>query len=482
MQLDLERTIVALASPVAPGQRAIVRLSGSETQKILRAALRPLQSLVGDADESTVTSGLAFLDSATAVYGRALVDLDWCDRSIEAGVYFWPGSRSFTGQPSAELHILGSFPLAQRLLQRLVQLGAHPADRGEFSLRSFLAGKIDLVQAEAVLGVIESVVGEQLEWALTQLGGNLSQPVRKMRVEILNLLADLEAGLDFVEEDIEFITDSQLLTRLEVIDQQLVELELQLHSRGAAHRPLELTLVGLPNAGKSSLFNALLGQDRSIASSQSGTTRDPVVARLTLGELQQQQITLVDTAGLEPATDDSPRSLAQTMLHRRLQAADVVMLCIDLSQPPSADWIQQQMDALRQNHRTLVCVGTKLDLLEHDASGIQAAVLPSIQKVVSIHQQESIRSLLDFLRHQVELKDNLRFTEATHHTAVRFREAVVRSRESLDRARSLIRTGEGQELVASELHAALDELGTIIGAVHNDDILGQIFSRFCIGK
>jgi tRNA modification GTPase len=303
-----------------------------------------------------------------------------------------------------------------------------------------------------------------------------------MRVEILNLLADLEAGLDFVEEDIQFITDSQLLTRLEVIDQQLVELELQLHSRGAAHRPLELTLVGLPNAGKSSLFNALLGQDRSIASSQSGTTRDPVVAKLTLGELQQQQITLVDTAGLEPATDDSPRSLAQTMLHRRLQAADVVMLCIDLSQPPSADWIQQQMDALRQNHRTLVCIGTKLDLLEHDASGIQAAVPPSVQKVVSIHQQESIRSLLDFLRHQVEAKENLRFTEATHHTAVRFREAVVRSRESLDRARGLIRTGEGQELVASELHAALDELGTIIGAVHNDDILGQIFSRFCIGK
>jgi len=482
MRLDLERTIVAFAGPIAPGQRAIIRLSGCNTRQILRAALRPqsAQSTQHSAD-STQSFG-AFLDSTQAVYCQALVDLNWYNRRLEAGVYYWPTSRSFTGQPSAELHLVGCLPLAHRVLQRLVQLGAHPAERGEFSLRSFLAGKIDLVQAEAVLGVVESVVGEQLQWALTQLGGNLSRPVREMRGELVTLLADLEAGLDFVEEDIEFITDELILQRLEDIDRRLSQLGKQLESRGAPHRPLEIALVGLPNAGKSSLFNALLGQDRSIASSQSGTTRDPVVANLALGSLGQQRITLIDTAGIEPATGDSPRALAQAMLHQRISSCDLVLLCVDLSHPPTTLWLEQQIGYLTQDHRTLLCVGTKTDLLGNEVPAGQLGIGGPIQHCVSIHREESIHSLVELLERHLSRQTNQRFTEATHHTAVRFHQALESSKESLDRARSLIRTGQGQELVALELHAALDDLGSIIGEVHNDDILGQIFSRFCIGK
>jgi tRNA U34 5-carboxymethylaminomethyl modifying GTPase MnmE/TrmE len=139
------------------------------------------------------------LASSEPTYFLADFDLNWCNRQIEVGVYYWPTQRSFTGEPCAELHLVGSSPIVQRILDRLHQLGAYPADRGEFALRSFLAGKLDLVQAEAVLGVIQSVHGQQLHWALSQLGGNLSRAVQGLRNEIVELLARLEAVLDFVD-------------------------------------------------------------------------------------------------------------------------------------------------------------------------------------------------------------------------------------------------------------------------------------------
>ncbi len=491
MQLDFERTIVALASPLPPALRAIIRLSGPSTKDLLRAVLRhrqwPMQCInssfaVGELSEVADQEQLElFFNSEQPRYCRAIVDLDWHGRWIDAGVYFWPTARSFTGQSSAELHLLGCAPLADRVINRFVELGASPAERGEFTLRSFLAGKIDLVQAEAVLGVIESVEGKQLHWALSQLGGNLSQPVRTLRNDLVNLLADLEAGLDFVEEDIEFITMSQLLSRLDAVRQQLIELSSQLDFRGTPIRPLELALVGLPNTGKSSLFNALLCQDRAIVSEQPGTTRDAVTARWNLGR-GQQRLTLIDTAGIEQLDGSSPRALAQTVLRERIETCDVVMLCIDLSDPPTPEWIDSQIRQLGENGRGLICVGTKVDLVKHKGHTENTASRARIDHAVSVHHPDSISSLCQAIEAMIESRTNQRFTEATHQTAIRCRHAILHAVDCLDRARELIESEGGQELVANELHYALEDLGSIIGEVHNDDILGQIFSRFCIGK
>ena len=192
---------------------------------------------------------------------------------LPATLYFFPGPRSYTGQDLAELHTLGSPPLVERLVADLLTAGARPAQPGEFTLRAFLAGKKDLPQAEAVNAVIEAGTDAELATALAQLAGGVTRPLQSLREDLLNLLADLEAALDFADEDIEFVGKPETLARLDAAIEHLTALAHQLDDRSISGRPVRVALVGLPNAGKSSLFNALAGGD-ALVSPIPGTTRD----------------------------------------------------------------------------------------------------------------------------------------------------------------------------------------------------------------
>ncbi|MFO0942122.1 MAG: GTPase [Pirellulales bacterium] len=458
MRLDLDRTIVAVSSPLAAAQRAVVRLSGKQTVEILQVVLKDSPQL----DQA--------LGARRPTRFEAAFDLGWCDRWISLAVYLWPDQRSFTGETCAELHFLGSPPLVQRVLRRLTHSGASPAERGEFALRAFLAGKLDLVQAEAILGVIESNGSEQLNWALEQLAGNISGPVRQLRGELMEILAHLEAGLDFVEEDIEFISHQELSNKLRAIQDRVDGLSQLLGSRGATNRELQVALVGQPNAGKSSLFNALLGSGRAIVSDEAGTTRDIVSALLMVRDLP---IVLLDTAGVESIDDQSPRALAQKLLNFRLQSCDAVLICVDMEFGGVSESLSQ-LNRLGVDQLPRILVGTKLDQ--------QPVVQAEFDICVSVHDPATLNELCDRLYELASTQLQGKFTQATHHTAVRCFESLQRAGESLKRARQLVDDDEGEELIASELHCVLDDLSSIIGEVHNDDILGEIFSRFCIGK
>ena len=284
-------TIVALSSAPGSGPRAIIRLTGPTVLSILE----PLFTLRSPSSHEAWKRG---------VRQRFSGELHLRDfaQAIPSTVYFWPAPKTYTGQDLAEIHLLSSPPVVQAVIAECLSLGARAAGPGEFTLRAFLAGKKDLPQAEAVLAVIEARDEADLQSALTQLAGGVSQPLTQLRHDLLNLLADVEAGLDFVEEDIQFISQDELLTRIAAGMAHLTNLRRQLQQRAHVDQRFRVVLVGEPNAGKSSLFNALLGQDSALVSPVAGTTRDYLAAELVVADIP---VELIDTAGWQEAATPS---------------------------------------------------------------------------------------------------------------------------------------------------------------------------------
>lgn len=461
--MDLERTIVALSSGVGSAPRAIVRISGQRTASILDRLLKD-----SDAKQRMLSTRSAVCERCDA---RIAFVQSPGERWVPVRCYFWPDGRSFTGETCCELHLVGSMPIAERLIESVISLGAQSAERGEFAMRSFLSGKIDLTQVEAVLGVIEADDEQELAYALGQLGGNISAPVRELRNELLELTAHLEAGLDFVEEDIEFISQAALVDSLRTIITRLEQIAHQLLTRGSRSRVAKVVLVGQPNAGKSSLFNALLGSSRAIVSEQAGTTRDAISAELRLGDTQ---IELIDTAGIEEIGDESPRGLAQVALRNRLSDADVVLHCVDLSEDSARSYVDAE-ERLIPAGNTILRVGTKLDLESDTTSGVY-------HTRVSARLPETVCTLQVLIRETLAASRRDSHATALHATMIRCGQAIDAARSSLERGVEYCVEQIGEELVAAELRAAIDDLSSVIGEVHTEDILGEIFSRFCIGK
>ena len=448
MQVDLQDTIAAIASAAGGSLRGIVRISGPQAVASVAHCFRGAEPL-DQISRSTVIRGQLSVQPAVTVP---------CD------LYLWPTQRSYTRQPSAELHTIGSPPLLQMALRRLCTHGARLARPGEFTLRAFLAGRLDLTQAEAVLGVIDAQNSDQLDQALTQLAGGLSQPLNELRRQLIDLCADLEAGLDFVEDDITFVSQDELHQRLLTAGRQLRQLTDQLDTRHVDNAIPRVALVGRPNAGKSSLLNALLDSDAAMVSTVAGTTRDYVTDVVQLDGLP---VRLVDTAGLEPDILSGPDQAAQLHTRQQLAQAQLLIHCLDSSESRSAE----PLDAGPQKRLLVV---TKSDL--------PAAFDPPAG---AIFTSAKLRTGLDQLR--ASIRNRLAADAASSHhilssTAARCRDSLRQSVESIDRAIALNRTKAGDELIAAEIRWALNQLGEVVGEVYTDDILDRVFSRFCIGK
>jgi tRNA modification GTPase len=367
--------------------------------------------------------------------------------------------------------------------------GARPAEAGEFTLRAFLAGRIDLTQAEAVLGVIDATGSAELDAALKQLAGGLSGPLRRLRDDLLELLAHLEAGLDFADEDLPFITAEELLRQLDDTTAKVDQLVKKLAFRGEAAVRVRVVLIGRPNAGKSSLFNALVGRTGAIVSDQPGTTRDYLTADLDLDGVKCQ---LIDTAGIEDRllesdaataqdaaqkqhrshetyrTHTTVEGAAQDMSHEQLHMAHVRVLCLETGD-------REQGARSREEDERLIVVRTKCDRAELVTKHVGSILVTSAVTGVGIRKlKEAIRAAV--------LQAAGPQTDVVVGTAVRCSESLRLAAASLDRAREAVRAGLGEELIAAEVRVALTELGKVVGTVYSDDVLDRIFSRFCIGK
>src|SRR5262245_61246086 len=272
--MDPNDTIVALSSATGPGARAVIRLSGPEAVRIALTLFHPTQPI--DRTRRRIHDGTIRLPEVHS--------------PLPGSLLVWPSPHTYTGQEMAELHTVSSPPLVDLLIAELLNAGARAAGPGEFTLRAFLAGKRDLPRAEAVQAVISAGSRVELKQALAQLAGGVTRQLEGLRDDLLNLLADVEAGLDFTDEDIRFVELEAVLHRLTKGLAQLTSLRRQLEQRAAVDRPFRAVLIGAPNAGKSSLFNALGGA--ALVSPTPGTTRDYLVSRL---EIDGTVIELVDT-------------------------------------------------------------------------------------------------------------------------------------------------------------------------------------------
>lgn len=467
VDLYVESPIAALASPPGAAARGIVRISGRDVARILDGLFIPLSSERWEKARSAASheGNLHFPGIARQI-------------RVPVQALYWPNRKSYTGQPLIELHLSGAPCLLEAVLQEVYRRGARPARPGEFTLRAFLAGKLDLIQAEAVLGVIDAQDQVELEIALTQLAGGISGQLAELRGELLELLADLEAGLDFVEEDIEFVSRSDVLARLLNAHEVVETLRQQTTDRMQSRVRKQVVLAGLPNAGKSTLFNKLVGGNVALVSPETGTTRDFLTRSINWNGLM---FDLVDTAGWE----DRSSGIAGAAQHQRseqLKRADLLIWCTSASQTPSERAADDQLfDQARLNAPSLLRLLTKVDLAqESDFSQTEkqaSALLP--------FSATTNRGMVDLERELKRLlsQSSSRGGQWLGMTAARCHSTLEALSISLQHASDAARQDAvGDELIAVDLRRALDELGVILGGIYTDDILDRVFSKFCIGK
>jgi tRNA modification GTPase len=453
-------TIAALASAPGPADRGILRLSGPDVVAVLESLFTPLDR------ERWMRSTLPRRHPGT-------LSLPTLRTPLPAVVYLWRGARSYTGQPAAELHTVGSPPLLEAVLAELYRRNARPARPGEFTLRAFLAGRIDLVQAEAVLGVVDSAGPANLEAALRQLAGGISGRIRTLHDGLVDLLADLEAGLDFVEEDIEFVAREDVIQRLESAGAVIADLLARATDRMVSPSRVRVVLAGLPNAGKSTLFNALAGRDAAIVSGDAGTTRDYLQAEADWNGLP---VELVDTAGWERAAEGLSAA-AQQLRDEQLQRADVVVWCT------AADLPEQSLAAETETRERLAATATQVLIARTKADLNPTLRVAAFQNTLSVSALTGAG--LAELREQVAGLAGGGPMESgglLGSTAARCRDSLYAAADTAARAVEAARAGLGDELIAAELREVIDALGRIVGTTCTDDLLDRIFSRFCIGK
>ena len=446
----ITRTIAALATARGLGALNVVRVSGPDALRVAQACFRP---------RAAWAPRKALVGTFSDRDGR---DLD------EALATWFQGPASFTGEDVVEFGLHGSPYIAAEALAALCAAGAVLAEPGEFTQRAFAHGKLDLAQAEAVGDLIaaESRAGHEL--ALKQLKGTVSKRLAELRQQLTDFAALIELELDFVEEDVEFARRDQLLVVLDAVRTECERMRATFRHGQAMRDGIPLVLVGAPNAGKSTLLNRLLRDERALVSAIPGTTRDSVEERFRLGDFMFR---LIDTAGLR-STEDVVEQMGIARSWDKVREAHAVLALVDPmhSTPDSARALLAELEEANPDAQ-LVLVLTKKDLWPRDFSTEYPANLALGP------DDTDLTALENHLVDSVEVPQGDVLIANARHEA-----ALAECVQSLDRAKVSLDLGTSGELVAYDLRDALRHLGSITGEITADDLLGSIFGRFCIGK
>jgi len=422
----LTDTIVAIATPYGMGGIAVIRMSGPQAKSI-----------------ATIFLGR---ELTARVHYCSIPELD------DVVVTTFAHPHSFTGEDVVEISCHGSLYIQQEIVRRLIDLGARQARGGEFTQRAFLNGKMDLTQAEAVADIIAAETQAEQRLALNQLRGGISNELKELRERLLRLTSLLELELDFGDhEELEFADRGELQDLAQTIAQHLEQLTQSFTTGNAIKKGIPVAIIGRTNAGKSTLLNALIGEERAIVSSIEGTTRDTIEERLILNGVLFR---IIDTAGLRD-TEDTIEKLGIERSQRAIEQAQIVLHVIDLTQPEPV---------LQRDDKCVIPVYNKADLVPSQ-TGISAK-----------------NGNVDWVKGQL-LKQvpQLHSSSATISNA-RHYEALVRALEAIRRVQTGLTQGLSGEWLSMDLQDCLTALGEITGQITNNEVLGNIFSKFCIGK
>ena len=446
-------TIVAVATPPGRGAIGVVRLSGPRTQHILRELL----------------TGAAAAPRVARVARVLVLDAGGRESSDDAVALFFAAPQSYTGEDVAEISAHGNPLLLEGIVRAAMRAGARLAEPGEFTLRAFLNGKRDLPQAEAVADLIDAATPAQARAAADQLHGTLTARIGAIDAELFDLLARLEASLDFPDEGYHFVEPAAIVGTLDGIIGRIDTL-LADAARGRMLREgVTVVIAGRPNVGKSSLFNALLGTDRAIVTDVPGTTRDLVAERVDIGGLA---VTLVDTAGARPTVDPIEREGVARSAQARA-ASSLVLVILDQSEELSDD-DRHVLDATRERPRLIV--KNKSDRPDRcDTSDLAASVVS-----VSARSGDGLAALREAIAGALTTAEPLSDTPAI--TNMRHVALLDDTRTAISKARTAAQAAAPEEFIAADLQQARERLDEIVGRRTSDDVLRHIFERFCIGK
>jgi len=445
-------TVAAIATPPGEGGVAIVRISGNRAFDIAAKVFSgPIHSYA----------------THTAHYGR--VHNAQGHTVDDVLVLVMRGRRSYTGEDTVEIHCHGGSLVTRRVLEVILQAGARAARPGEFTLKAFMNGKLDLAQAEAVQTLISAKNEHALHAAEGQLKGSLSKRISTFQQALTQTAAILEAWVDFPEEGLEFASLEDICQQLEATEQSMQALSDTFHDGKILHEGITMSLIGCPNVGKSSLMNALLDKERAIVSHIPGTTRDVLEDQMRLNGLNFR---LMDTAGIRHAED----LIEQEGIRRSKEAmeqADLVLLVLDASKGLSPE-DQHLMQALPK--KKTIAVWNKTDLPHNGLPDLEFACVPISAKNRS--GIDALKKAIDTILWQKgpPAKDEVMITSLRH------KESLDNAVEASRRLRIGLKTGVSPEFLSMEMRQCLSELGRVIGTNITEDILSAIFSKFCIGK
>ena len=452
-------TIAALSTPSGRGAIGVIRVSGPDAISILRRMTSDETSQLEPTPHYMTLRGIS--DPFTG----ATLD--------QALVCYFKAPHSFTGEDVIEFHCHGSPVLLRRVLDTILRLDVRLANPGEFSLRAVMNGRMQLTEAEAIRDLIDAQTDAAAQQATRQLSGEISHRLQPVKDQLLKIIVRLESSLEFVEDDLPQLEQAELQRNLAALRSDLRSLA-QTFVRGRLlHEGLRVALIGRPNAGKSSLFNCLLGHERAIVTEVPGTTRD-TISELT--GLDGIPVTLVDTAGMRP-TSDQVESLGVERTKRAAADADLLIVVIDGSQPLTEEDQLVLGNASRQRH---VIAINKSDLPDFSSEHVLSNGAQGHAVAVSALTEDGLAELRTAMIKPFvngnSAAEGLMITNARHH------DLLLRTIEAIAESEALLTEHASEEIILVGLHNALKFLGEITGDTTTEQILGQIFSTFCIGK